>query len=718
MAVNDYRVDNGITPIISNRAPTTRDKSYELGQCWIDKVLNDVYFLTSVKDNSANWVGAGGGTGDFSALRVSPGNATVTDGNLVVTAGTITATAMGAGVVQSSVAGTMSSSKGDDGEILIGSTSGLPAWATLTEGSGITITNTANSIVIDSTGATASSFAVTTGGPVTPNAGVTTVVGYDANITTNGATANTIKIRLSDDVTTVGALTAGNDLNMTSGACTIVSSENTTQAIYLHANGGTSEQIEIRADQGTAVDSVYLLSDVGGLTLASGLASADAINISATDAAGGIDIDAGTAGINMTAANGAIALISGTGNITIGTDSAQHNVTLGSTNGTSGVVIQSGTGDLDVNGGGLINITGAGATSMNSSAGVLNIGNLNHAQNINIGTGAAARTITIGNDTGATALTLNAGTGAVNIATNGRDHATTIGSTTGSSAFLAQTGTGTLTLASGGILATTSAGASTIDATGALELNSSAGVIQIGQDAVSQNINIGIAGTRTLTMGSATAGSSVVINTGTGNLDLGVNATEHTVRLGSTTTASATSIRSGTGAMTFVGGGDITVDTAGVIELNSTGAAISIGQDANAYGINIGTGAAARPIVIGNSTSTTAITLNAGTSGINVGTNAVAFTTTIGNTTGASQVDLRAGSGGVHIKDTDLTIDTAAKGIVFNTTIKIITGAGAPSAITAPQGSLYLRTDGSSTSTRAYINMDGGTNWTAITTAG
>lgn len=44
-------------------------------------------------------------------------------------------------------------------------------------------------------------------------------------------------------------------------------------------------------------------------------------------------------------------------------------------------------------------------------------------------------------------------------------------------------------------------------------------------------------------------------------------------------------------------------------------------------------------------------------------------------------------------------------------------GSGAPSA-TAGQGSLYLRSDGASVSTRAYINTDGGTTWTGITTTG
>ena len=47
---------------------------------------------------------------------------------------------------------------------------------------------------------------------------------------------------------------------------------------------------------------------------------------------------------------------------------------------------------------------------------------------------------------------------------------------------------------------------------------------------------------------------------------------------------------------------------------------------------------------------------------------------------------------------------------------RVLVGSGAP-AMTAAQGTIYERTDGSSTSTRAYINTDGSTAWTAITTA-
>lgn len=43
-------------------------------------------------------------------------------------------------------------------------------------------------------------------------------------------------------------------------------------------------------------------------------------------------------------------------------------------------------------------------------------------------------------------------------------------------------------------------------------------------------------------------------------------------------------------------------------------------------------------------------------------------------------------------------------------------GSGAPT-VSAAQGSLYLRSDGSSTSTRLYVNTNGSTTWTNVTTA-
>lgn len=61
---------------------------------------------------------------------------------------------------------------------------------------------------------------------------------------------------------------------------------------------------------------------------------------------------------------------------------------------------------------------------------------------------------------------------------------------------------------------------------------------------------------------------------------------------------------------------------------------------------------------------------------------------------------------------------TAGSGFKFSSTANfgVFFGSGVPT-LAAAKGSLYLRSDGSSTSTRAYINTDGSTAWAAITTA-
>jgi hypothetical protein len=61
---------------------------------------------------------------------------------------------------------------------------------------------------------------------------------------------------------------------------------------------------------------------------------------------------------------------------------------------------------------------------------------------------------------------------------------------------------------------------------------------------------------------------------------------------------------------------------------------------------------------------------------------------------------------------------TAGTGLQFGTTnnFGIFFGSGVPT-LSAAQGSLYLRSDGSSTSTRLYVNTNGATTWTNVTTA-
>ena len=96
---------------------------------------------------------------------------------------------------------------------------------------------------------------------------------------------------------------------------------------------------------------------------------------------------------------------------------------------------------------------------------------------------------------------------------------------------------------------------------------------------------------------------------------------------------------------------------------------------------------------------------------INATTGAVTTTSSFGSAASVpSTVTALSGSA--------LTAGGAAAFVGTNTagSMGIYFGSGAPT-VAAAKGSLYLRSDGSSTSTRAYINTDGSTTWTAITTA-
>jgi len=95
---------------------------------------------------------------------------------------------------------------------------------------------------------------------------------------------------------------------------------------------------------------------------------------------------------------------------------------------------------------------------------------------------------------------------------------------------------------------------------------------------------------------------------------------------------------------------------------------------------------------------------------INATTGAVTVTGTIGAAiTATSSITALSGSA--------LTAGGAAAFIGTNTAagMGVYFGSGAPT-VAAAKGSLYLRSDGSSASTRLFVS-DGGTTWIAVTTA-
>lgn len=96
-------------------------------------------------------------------------------------------------------------------------------------------------------------------------------------------------------------------------------------------------------------------------------------------------------------------------------------------------------------------------------------------------------------------------------------------------------------------------------------------------------------------------------------------------------------------------------------------------------------------------------------------------------TGGANQVVIAPTSGNISARGNLQVLSataipaggTAGAGLTATSTANfgVFFGSGAPS-LSAAKGSLYLRSDGTTTNNRAYINTDGGTTWTAITTVG
>jgi hypothetical protein len=85
----------------------------------------------------------------------------------------------------------------------------------------------------------------------------------------------------------------------------------------------------------------------------------------------------------------------------------------------------------------------------------------------------------------------------------------------------------------------------------------------------------------------------------------------------------------------------------------------------------------------------------------------------------ASAISLKANSGfQVVLAANRATTAGGSDAVTFGSSgvVGICFGSGAPT-LAANKGALYLRTDGSATNNRAYINTDGNTAWTAITTA-
>jgi hypothetical protein len=97
-------------------------------------------------------------------------------------------------------------------------------------------------------------------------------------------------------------------------------------------------------------------------------------------------------------------------------------------------------------------------------------------------------------------------------------------------------------------------------------------------------------------------------------------------------------------------------------------------------------------------------------------TGAVTVTGTFG---AATQVTTLAATGNITADSASGLVAGGASAFIATNVaagMGIYVGSGAPT-VAAAKGSLYLRSDGSGTGDRAYINTNGSTTWTALTTA-
>jgi len=229
-----------------DRAPTPNDYAgFVISEIWLVKYTEDIYMLTDKRNKVSTWTLLTGGSGSITQVdggtNVTTVNATgptvtvnlddniVLAGDLTLTAGDATIASLAEGVVQSDSSGLLFANSGADGQVMIGNTSGAPAWYTLTSSDG-TVVFTAGAATLDlrSTGGGGAGLTSipTDSGTATASALGTIDILGGTNLNTVASGVSSVSINLDNDVGVSGYLqagttvTAGTDL-ISTGATTV-----------------------------------------------------------------------------------------------------------------------------------------------------------------------------------------------------------------------------------------------------------------------------------------------------------------------------------------------------------------------------------------------------------------------------------------------------------------------------------------------------------------
>ena len=428
----------------------------------------------------------------------------------------------------------------------------------------------------------------------------------------------------------------------------------------------------IDPDQTVIVEASFReITTEGYIFLDSSLADNQAIVIKASDANGGIDIDAGFGGIaidttnsisldaaaasNFTTTNGNLSLLAtnglieihapntSTGGINIGTLTTPL-IIIGNTNGTSALTLQSGTGGINANslgdynltatgqltllstsatddaitldtsgaGSGITMLTGSGGLLMNSAAGQIEIGTTNTAVD-------AVRIDTSGSSGG---IFLAAGSSGISIGNDGVAHPINIGNFVG--------GTG-VTIYAG---------------TGNVDINST----QTVTVSANTSVNVGNTAGTVVNIGNTVGGTAVTIDAGFGAINIGNNSA-NPIRIGATLGSNQVFIRRGTGGLIQTQPAHITKSTSSTLTASEVLTSI-INADTGSITLTLPTAAemvAGIPLAINDdsvdfsiiNTGGASVTLTPGVGGTILGDNIISVAET-----GSFRLRLTSVSGG------------------------------------------------------------------------
>lgn len=231
-------VEPSATPyfITNNSAPGSNDKfNFKVGDFWLDRDNLDPYTLVSLSAGSATWLKLATSAATAYAFVTDDGTAYAASGVLNIVGASVLSTAGATNEVS------YDTTSGTDGQILIGATGGVPAWANITStGGSITITNGAHSINLEGAGTGTLQQFTSDAGTVTPTVGVVDCAG-GANIDTSGA-SDTLTVSLSDNVTVAGTLTLSylsGGTAQTNGSGAVTSSTGSDGQVLIGSSSGS-----------------------------------------------------------------------------------------------------------------------------------------------------------------------------------------------------------------------------------------------------------------------------------------------------------------------------------------------------------------------------------------------------------------------------------------------------------------------------------------------